>query len=199
MLPSCRMDDGLNRRSVDVEAATPWILSFFLWLATFRMRASAWDTLSPFCAWRVFCCPLGPRPSLLRLRSQSPGFVRRSLSYYGGSDFPRPFVIGYRSSPPRCRPATCDEPAKRGSPGSRATSFHTCQVLRPRRASRSRPCLHRLPPSQRRRHPGYESLRGSMAGLCGPCQRFAAALAGDRARLGVDVDRYSFIVSDHRV
>jgi hypothetical protein len=33
-----------------------------------------------------------------------------------------------------------------------------------------------------------------------PCRRFAAALAGDRARLGVDVDRYSFIVSDlHRL
>jgi hypothetical protein len=27
-------------------------------------------------------------------------------------------------------------------------------------------------------------------------RRFAAALAGDRARLEVDVDRYSFIVSD---
>src|SRR5262249_45241175 len=32
------------------------------------------------------------------------------------------------------------------------------------------------------------------------CRRFAAAFAGDRARLGVDVDRYSFIVSDlHRL
>jgi len=32
------------------------------------------------------------------------------------------------------------------------------------------------------------------------CRRFAAVFAGDRARLGVDVDRYSFIVSDlHRL
>jgi hypothetical protein len=32
------------------------------------------------------------------------------------------------------------------------------------------------------------------------CRRFAAALAGDRARLEVEVDRYSFIVSDlHRL
>jgi hypothetical protein len=32
------------------------------------------------------------------------------------------------------------------------------------------------------------------------CRRFAAALAGDRARFGVDVDRYSFIGSDlHRL
>jgi len=32
------------------------------------------------------------------------------------------------------------------------------------------------------------------------CRRFTVALTGDRARLGVDVDRYSFIVSDlHRL
>jgi hypothetical protein len=29
-----------------------------------------------------------------------------------------------------------------------------------------------------------------------PCRRFAAALAGDDARLGADVGRYSFIVVD---
>jgi hypothetical protein len=29
-----------------------------------------------------------------------------------------------------------------------------------------------------------------------PCRRFAAALTDDRARLGADVGRYSFIVSD---
>ena len=29
-----------------------------------------------------------------------------------------------------------------------------------------------------------------------PCRRFAAALTGDAARLGADVDRYSFIVVD---
>lgn len=39
-----------------------------------------------------------------------------------------------------------------------------------------------------------------MAGLCVPYRRFAVALAGDRARLGVDADRYSLIVSDlHRL
>jgi hypothetical protein len=33
-----------------------------------------------------------------------------------------------------------------------------------------------------------------------PCRRFAVTLASDAARLGVDVDRYSFIVSDlHRL
>ena len=39
-----------------------------------------------------------------------------------------------------------------------------------------------------------------MAGLCAPLPTFAVALTGDRARLVVDVDRYSFIVSDlHRL
>ena len=35
-----------------------------------------------------------------------------------------------------------------------------------------------------------------MAGLCVPLPRFAVALADDRARLRVDEDRYSLIVSD---
>ena len=39
-----------------------------------------------------------------------------------------------------------------------------------------------------------------MAGLCAPCRRFACALASANARLGADVDRYSFIASDlHRL
>jgi hypothetical protein len=29
-----------------------------------------------------------------------------------------------------------------------------------------------------------------------PCRRFAATLTSDNARLGADVDRYSFIVAD---
>jgi hypothetical protein len=52
-----------------------------------------------------------------------------------GSDFPRPYIIGYGSSPSRCVPELFVVPwSDVGSPGSRATSFHTCQVLRPRRA-----------------------------------------------------------------
>src|SRR5262244_4462736 len=91
-----------------------------------------------------------------------------------------------------------------GSPGSRATSFHTCQVLRPRRVL----------PGARAYAPVCIAfrLRNGVStrnmNLCGAqwlayvllCRRFAAAFAGDRARLGVDVDRYSFIVSDlHRL
>jgi hypothetical protein len=39
-----------------------------------------------------------------------------------------------------------------------------------------------------------------MAGLCAPYRRFAAALTDCDARLGADMDRYSFIASDlHRL
>ena len=50
--------------------------------------------------------------------------------------------------------------------------------------------------------PGYQLAAslpdsGSMAGsMRSPCRRFACALASANARLGADVDRYSFIASD---
>src|SRR5262249_36614609 len=91
-----------------------------------------------------------------------------------------------------------------GSPGSRATSFHTMP------GSSTTPG----PPSARACAPVCIAfrLRNGVStrdmNLCRAqwlayvllCRRFAAAFAGDRARLGVDVDRYSFIVSDlHRL
>src|ERR1700716_3765026 len=48
--------------------------------------------------------PVGPRPSLHRLRRGSLRLVRRLHSYYGGSDFSRSCIIGYGSSPSRCGP-----------------------------------------------------------------------------------------------
>src|SRR5258708_4638782 len=49
------------------------------------------------------------------------------------SDFSRPCIIGYGSSPSRCGPAAVAERSIARSPGSRAKSVCTCQVLRPRR------------------------------------------------------------------
>jgi hypothetical protein len=43
-----------------------------------------------------------------------------------------------------------------------------CAVACEGGSDRLRARLYSLPPSQRRQHPGYESLRGSMAGLCAP-------------------------------
>src|SRR6202035_1478339 len=89
-----------------------------------------------------------------------------------------------------------------GPPGSRPRSFDTCQVLRPRRVAK--PCdivlddvAFRLRNSVGTRNCRF---RGSMAGLCLPYRRFVDVLANGNARLGADVVRYTFIVSDfHRL
>ncbi len=149
--------------------------SFFLSFATFRIRSSAWDTLSRSCArhvlrWSAF--PLAPA-----LRSTDSAANRLALftsfaATMAESDFPRPYIIGYGSSPSRCVPAifvvtgqTWDLPVPAQRASTHARFFdHAgpsgCSRLR------TQPCC--LPHSQRRRHPGYESLRGSMAGLCAP-------------------------------
>src|SRR5262245_45696798 len=88
------------------------------------------------------------------------------------SDFPHPYVIGYGSSPSRCRPdrfpatgRTWDLPVPVQRASTHARFFDHAGSSR---RSRLRARLYSLPPSQRRQHPGYESLRGSMAGLCAP-------------------------------
>ena len=53
-------------------------LSFFLSLATFRMRSSACDTLSRLCVRRVLCWPAFPLVPALR-STGSAAFRRRSL------------------------------------------------------------------------------------------------------------------------
>ena len=50
------------------------------------------------------------------------------------SDFSRPFIAGYGSSPSRRDPATQAPRMGERSPGSRTKSFRTCEGLRPRRA-----------------------------------------------------------------
>jgi hypothetical protein len=114
--------------------------SFFLSLAACRTRSNAWDTLPRFCARHVLCWPAFPlaRPWLHRLRCRLPGFVRRLRCYtMAGSDFSRPCITGYGSSPSRCGPAArCRRPDTR-SPGSRTGSIRTCQGLRPRRVEQA--------------------------------------------------------------
>jgi len=53
-----------------------------------------------------------------------------------GSDFSRPFIVGYGSSPSRRDPAARAPRMSKRSPGSRTKSLRACQVLRPRRAGR---------------------------------------------------------------
>src|SRR5262249_29899899 len=88
------------------------------------------------------------------------------------SYFPHPYVIGYGSSPSRCEPGlfvatgqAWDLPVPAQRACAHARFFDHAG---PSGHSRCRARTYCLPPSQRRRRPGYESLRGSMAGLCTP-------------------------------
>jgi len=110
--------------------------SFFLSLAACRTRSSAWDTLSRFCARRVLCWPafpsapaLGSTGSAADCSALFVGFV----ATMAGSDFSRPCITGYGSSPSRCGPAAAHRRPDARSPGSRTGSIRTCQGLRPRR------------------------------------------------------------------
>ena len=120
--------------------------SFFLCLATFRMRSSACDTLSRSCAQYVLCWPVFPLASTLRSTDSA---ADCSALFVG---FPANMA---ESDFPHCHWSCV------GSPGSRATSVCTCQFLRRHRAVRALAltcpyCC--LLPSQRCRRPGYESL-----------------------------------------
>src|SRR5215831_11841315 len=123
----------------------------------------------------MLCCTAFSSVSALRSSGSSAGrpalFVGLSATM-AESDFPRPFIIGYGSSPSRCRPdrflatgRAWDLPVPVQRASTHARFFDHAGSSR---RSRLRARLYRLPPSQRRQHPEYESLRGSMAGLCAP-------------------------------
>ena len=81
--------------------------SFFLCLAACRTRSSAWDTLSRSCARRVLCWPAFPSaPALGSTGSAAgrPALFVGFIATMAESDFSRPCIIGYGSSPSRCGP-----------------------------------------------------------------------------------------------
>ena len=88
--------------------------------------------------------PLGPRPWLRRLLSQSPGFVRRLRGYYAGVLT----SLGRASAATAPHLPVADHVTQKSlwpiqrSPGSRARSVHTCQGLRPRRVGRALALAH---------------------------------------------------------
>src|SRR5262245_26308032 len=130
----------------------------------------AFPVLSPA---RALLCriPLGLRPSLPGSAASCPALFVGLSATMAESDLPCRFIIGYGSSPSRCRPGlvtagqTQDLPVPVQRASTHARFFDHAGSSR---HSRLRACLNRLPPSQWCRHPGYESLRGSMAGLCAP-------------------------------
>src|SRR6266446_5986666 len=86
-----------------------------------------------------------------------------------------------------------------GSPGSRPRSFCTCQVLRPRRAVRTlRWCVRNVLPSALETASASGDWLSRLNGwpMPSPTDASSASLRTPNARLGADVDRYSFIVVD---
>ena len=138
------------------------------------MRSRACDASARPCVRDVLCGiafpsvpALGSTCSAAGMPVLFAGFTATSAE----SDFSRPFIVGYGSSPSRRDPATQAPRMGERSPGSRTKSFRTCQGLRPCRAvgtlalSRSA-----MSPSVgiKTSAPGISDFRGSMAGLCAP-------------------------------
>jgi hypothetical protein len=151
-----------------------------------------------FCARHVLCWSAFPLAPALR----SIGSAADSSALF--TDFPATMaeLTSHRrrllAFPMRTKPL-CRGWSDVGSPGSRPRSFRTCQVLRPRRAVQTlaltRPSL--LPSASATASAPRMRIFARLN--CWPMRspRFAAALAGVRARLRVDADR---IVSDfHRL
>ena len=145
--------------------------------------------------------PLGSQPWLRQLRHRSPGFVRRLRRYYSGIRLL--WIVHQRlrflTFPPRTMRPEGRWSIQR-SPGSRTRSFRTCQGLRPRRVGRAlaiaRPSV--LPSvKQTTSAPGIRTVsRLDGWPMRSPADASPAPSRTRCARLGADVDRYSFIVVD---
>src|SRR5256886_3502647 len=166
------------------------------------MRSSACDTLTRLCVRRVLCWLAFPLASALR----STGSAAVETALFVGfpatmaeSDFSRPCIIGYGSSPSRCGPGgncgTVDREISRfprkerlHMPGSSTTPGRSdLAMVRPKRVA-----------FRTRNGVGTRGLAFAAQWLAYalPYRRFVAVLAGANPRLGADVDRYSFIVVD---
>src|SRR5499433_3933203 len=139
-----------------------------------RMRSSACDTLSRSCARRVLCWLAFPSASALGSTDSAAGCPALFVGFpatIAESDFPRPFIIGYGSSPSRCGPErrtaagqTSDLPVPVQGASAHARFFDHAGPFGPCDGASETCCL---PRSKQRRHPGI-GFRGSMAGLCPP-------------------------------
>ncbi len=125
--------------------------SFFLCFAACRTRSSARVTHSRFCARSVLCRPAFPSAPALRSTGSAtgrPALFVGFLATMAGSDFPRPCIIGYGSSPSRCGP---DRLARRwsdeGSPRFRRVPFVRDGVFDHGRATAPRLTVPHMLPS----------------------------------------------------
>src|SRR6202040_2181726 len=124
--------------------------SFFLSLATRRMRSSAFDALSRSCARRAFCWPAFPLvPALGSTGSVAgrPALFVGFTATTAGADFPCSCIIGYGSSPSRCGPGQHRCWSNAGSPRFRCDPFVRDVAIDPGRASAPRITVPHMLPS----------------------------------------------------
>src|ERR1700738_5065813 len=124
--------------------------SFFLSLATRRMRSSAFDALSRSCARRAFCWPAFPLVPALGSPGSVPGRPALFVGFTAttaGADFPCSCLIGYGSSPSRCGPAQHRCWSNAGSPRFRCDPFVRDVAIDPGRASAPRITVPHMLPS----------------------------------------------------
>jgi hypothetical protein len=125
--------------------------SFFRCLATSRMRSSASVTLSRSCARRVLCWSAFPLVSALRSTGSAAGRPALFVGFtatMAEADFPRPWFIGYGSSPSRCGPGRQSRRwSNAGSPRFRRDLFGRDVVFDPGRASAPRITVPHMLPS----------------------------------------------------
>jgi hypothetical protein len=140
-----------------------------------------------------------PRPPHLAPPTPQPAARLCSPATIAESDFPRPFIIGYGSSPSRCGPEqrtaagqTWDLPVPVQGASAHARFFDHAGPFGPCDGASETCCL---PRSKQRRRPGLAFAAPWLAYAL-PYRRFVGVLTDANARLGADVDRYTFIVVD---
>ena len=105
--------------------------SFLLRLAATHMRSRACDASARPCVRDVLCEIAFPSVPALGSTCSAAGIPVLFAGFtaiLAESDFSRPFIVGYGSSPSRRDPATQAPRMGERSPGSRTKSSRTCQI-----------------------------------------------------------------------
>jgi hypothetical protein len=181
-------------------------LSFFLCLAACRTRSSAWVTRTRLRVRRVLCSPaflLVPALGSTGSAAVAPALFVGFTATTAVSDFSRSCIIGYGSSPSRCGPG--QHPARWLLADREISRFPNKKRLHmPGSATTpDRPGARDIAPVRVAFHGRNcvgirddKSFAARWLAYALPYRRFADILADACARLGVNVDRYSFTERD---
>src|SRR5262245_65687326 len=151
------------------------------------MRFSVCDTVVRFCARSVLCRFAFPSAPALRSTGSAATVVALFVGFpatMAESDFSRPYIIGYGSSPSRCGPAALPNGRSRDLPvPAQGASAHAsvCDHAGPSGPRDIAPI--RIAFRQRNDVGAQEegTFAAQWLACVLPCQRFAVALAGSRA------------------